>query len=67
MVEEKKRTIEEMMEDVDGIIDRLESGDVALEDSFQIYEKGMKLVQEINKKIDKVEKKLIEIDAGKDE
>ena len=67
MAEEKKRTIEEMMEDVDGIIDRLESGDVALEDSFQIYEKGMKLVQEINKKIDKVEKKLIEIDAGKDE
>ncbi len=60
---EQKKSIEEMLEEVDGIIESLESGDIALEDSFRIYEKGMKMIQSINSRIDKVEKKIIEIDA----
>lgn len=58
----KKKTIEEMLGDVDAIIDELESGDIALEDSFKVYEKGMKLIQTINSRIDKVEKKMIELE-----
>ena len=58
----KKKTIEELLGDVDEIIDKLESGDIALEDSFKVYEKGMKLIQTINSRIDKVEKKMIELD-----
>lgn len=61
---ENKKSIEEMLDEVDGIIDSLESGDIALEDSFKIYEKGMKTIQTINARIDKVEKKIIELDAG---
>ena len=60
---DNKKTIEEMLEEVDGIIDSLESGDIPLEDSFKIYEKGMKSIREINARIDKVEKKIIELDA----
>ena len=60
--ETKKKTIEELLQDVDEIIDALESGDIPLEDSFKVYEKGMKLIQTINSRIDKVEKKMIEID-----
>lgn len=60
---ESKKTIEEMLEEVDEIIESLESGDIPLEDSFKIYEKGMKMVQTINSRIDKVEKKIIELDA----
>lgn len=60
---ESKKTIEEMLEEVDEIIESLENGDIPLEDSFKIYEKGMKLVQTINSRIDKVEKKIIELDA----
>ena len=56
-----------MLEEVDGIIDSLESGDIPLEDSFKIYEKGMKTIREINGRIDKVEKKIIELDAGEKE
>ena len=58
----KKKTIEELLGDVDEIIDKLESGDIALEDSFKVYEKGMKLIQTINSRIDKVEKKMIELE-----
>ena len=58
-----KKTIEEMLEEVDGIIEELESGEIALEDSFKIYEKGMKLIKTVNSKIDKVEKRIIELDV----
>lgn len=64
---ESKKSIEEMLEEVDGIIDSLESGDIPLEDSFKIYEKGMKSIKEINSRIDKVEKKIIELDAGEED
>ena len=63
----EKKTVEEMLEEVDGIIESLESGDIPLEDSFKIYEKGMKTIQTINSRIDKVEKKIIELDAGETE
>ena len=61
-----KKTIEELLEEVDTIIDSLESGDIPLEDSFKIYEKGMKLIQTVNSRIDKVEKKIIELDTDSD-
>jgi len=60
---ENKKTIEEMLDEVDEIIESLENGDIALEDSFKIYEKGMKMIQSINARIDKVEKKIIQLDA----
>ena len=66
MAGEKQKTIEQQLEEVDGIIEQLESGEVALEDSFKIYEKGMKLIQGITARIDKVEKKIIELDAGEE-
>lgn len=64
---ETKKSIEEMLEEVDGIIESLENGDIPLEDSFKIYEKGMKSIKEINSRIDKVEKKIIELDAGEED
>ena len=62
-MEDKKKTIEDMLGDVDEIIEKLDSGEIPLEDSFKIYEKGMQLIKTINSKIDKVEKKIIQIDA----
>ena len=56
-------TIEDMLDEVDSIIAQLDSGEIPLEDSFKIYERGMKLVSSINTRIDKVEKKVIEIES----
>ena len=36
----------------------MDNDEVSLEDSFKLYEKGMKLVKQCNDKIDKVEKKI---------
>ena len=54
----KKLSIEESFEQLDTIIGSLQQGDLSLEESFQKYEEGMKLIKHCSDTIDKVEKKL---------
>lgn len=54
----KKLSIEESFEQLDTIISSLQQGDLSLEESFQKYEEGMKLIKHCSDTIDKVEKKL---------
>lgn len=58
-MEMTEMTLEEMMHALDEHILKLESEDISLEESFQIYERGMKLLKECNDKIDRVEKKVL--------
>ena len=55
---EVSMNIEETFKTLDDILNRLEDNDTSLEDAFKEYEKGMKLVQECNDTLDKVEKKI---------
>ncbi len=64
MAAKKERTIEETFSDLDEIIRKLEGGESSLEEAFQYYEAGMKLVKSCNEKIDKVEKKIIVIEEN---
>lgn len=59
----EEMTLEEMLYSLDEHIQELESGDISLEQSFQVYEKGMRLLKECNEKIDLVEKKVLELNA----
>lgn len=51
--------LEEAFEKLDQIIDELEKPDISLENSFALYQEGMKLLKACNDSIDKVEKELI--------
>ena len=64
-----QETLEESMERLETILDTLEVDDISLEDSFALYQKGMKLVQSCREKIDTVEKKILIMngDGGLDE
>lgn len=64
-MEEKKqeRTLQEMLQTLDEQIRQLEAEDISLEDSFLVYEQGMKLIKECNEKIDRVEKKVLALNA----
>lgn len=64
-MEQKKeeRTLQDMLKTLDEQIRALESEDISLEDSFLVYEQGMKLIKECNEKIDRVEKKVLELNA----
>ena len=50
----KKMSLEESFEQLDDIIGQLQSGDMTLDDSFQKYQEGMKLIKNCNDAIDKV-------------
>ena len=60
MPEDKKEmTIEESFARLDGMVKALDSDDITLEDSFKIYEEGMKLIKDVSSRIDLVEKKVM--------
>ena len=55
----KAQTLEQSFEKLEQIIGNLENGDVSLEESFKLYNEGMKLIQNCNQQLDKVEKKIV--------
>lgn len=63
---EKEMKLEEAFEKLNQIVEALEKSDVSLEDSFTLYQDGMKLLKTCNDSIDKVEKQLIIISESGD-
>ena len=61
MAKKENRSIEEAMEALDQIAKRLENNEITLEESFQIYKEGMELLQYCSRKIDTVEKKMLQM------
>lgn len=55
----KEKNLEASMEALDQVLQELEKEEISLEQSFQLYQQGMKLLKECNDSIDKVEKKMI--------
>ncbi len=60
----KKLTLEESFDALDVIIGDLQGGELTLEESFQKYETGMKLIKNCSDAIDRVEKKLAIINGS---
>ena len=56
-------TIEESLKELDSIVERLESREISLEDSFVLYQQGMELLKKCSGRIDAVEKKMLKINA----
>lgn len=63
----KKLSLEESFEHLNDILQALQSGELTLEESFQKYEEGMKMIKNCSDAIDKVEKKLIVLDGSEQE
>ena len=63
-MEENKENLEEIFSALDGVIERLEGGDISLEDSFALYNQGMTMLKQCNDKIDTVEKKIKVLDEN---
>lgn len=64
----RKLSIEESFDYLDEVIGKMEDDDITLEESFSLYEKGMKVLKEASVAIDEVEKKVKLIDdEGKTE
>ena len=57
-------TIEESIKELDLIVQRLESREISLEDSFTMYQQGMELLKQCSNKIDTVEKKMLKMNEN---
>lgn len=54
----KDMSIEDSFKAIDKIISDLDNEKCTIEKSIELYEKGTKLLNEVNKKVDKIEKDL---------
>ena len=52
------RGFEEMLKDLEGIVEQLESGTLSLENSLAAFEQGVGLVRELTTKLDDVERRV---------
>ena len=63
MTKSKTPTFEQAIDDLEQIIEGIESGAVGLEASLAEYEKGMKLIKHCRAILDRAEKKIVELTA----
>ena len=61
MDKEPDISLEEAFDNIETVIEQLEEEDITLEESFRVYQEGMKLISYCNGKIDKVEKLVLKI------
>lgn len=56
-----KKTFEESLQDLEAIVTKLETGDVALEDAIAEFQKGMALSKNLQKTLEDAEKTLVKV------
>ena len=56
--------IEDNFEQLEDIISKMQSDRITLEQSFELYNKGLSLVQDCNNQIEKIEKQIKIIEEG---
>ncbi|MCI9490018.1 MAG: exodeoxyribonuclease VII small subunit [Dorea sp.] len=56
------QTLEELFEGLESVIGTMEQPEVSLEESFQLYHRGMELLKSCNDRLDKIEKKMLVLD-----
>ena len=61
---EQTSSLEELFDNLEAVVDRLENEDVSLEESFRLYNEGMILLKKCNETIDTVEKKVLVLDEN---
>ena len=61
-----KLNFEQALEQLEGIIDQIESGEIGLEDSLKHYESGTALVKRCRAILDRTEKRIAELAVGEE-
>ena len=64
--QKKELSLEDLFTNLDEVVAGLEKEDITLEESFDLYQKGMKMLKQCNDTIDMVEKKvqILDEDGG---
>ena len=57
-------TMEEAFDQLNALLDDMEQSEHSLEETFHLYEDGLKLIQYCSEKVDTIEKKLVILEEG---
>lgn len=57
-------SFEERLKALDGIVARMEAGEMTLQESLAAYEEGMKLTRALNEELSQAEKRMQELSGG---
>lgn len=57
--EQKEMTMDEAYQKLQAVLEKMEGGELGLEESFKFYEEGLGLVKLCSAKLDEIEKKMI--------
>ena len=63
---EEELKLETLFTDLDEVVEKMESGDTTLEESFQLYQKGISMLKQCNEKIDLIEKQVLILEENGD-
>ncbi len=55
----KNKSLEENVKEIEAIVEAIESGEISLEGSIDLYKKGITILETCNTTLDKIEKELI--------
>lgn len=66
MADSEERSFEQDLEALEGVVDRLERGNLPLEDSLMAFEKGMKLAERAEKRLSEAEERIEILVRGED-
>lgn len=56
---EDKITLEERFDTIEGILEQMESGEVSLDETFELYKKGLSEIKAANESLDMIEKAML--------
>ncbi len=63
--DEEKKSFEDRLNALNGIVTRMEAGEMSLQDSLAAYEEGMKLTRALNDELNQAEKRMQELSGGR--
>lgn len=64
MEKEEKQGLDQMFGQLEDVIGKMEGEEVSLEESFELYSRGMNLLKQCSQAIDEVEKKILVLDEN---
>ena len=64
MEERKTESLDQMFAQLEEVAGKMEGEEISLEESFELYSKGMNLLKQCSQAIDEVEKKVLVLDEN---
>lgn len=62
-----KNNIEDNFKELDEILEKMQDEDVSLDESFEMYKKGIEIVKDSNEQIEKIEKQIEALEEESDD